>query len=69
MLKLCWYYELKKDIPYLALMEELWGVFSEFFEENKPRNIEAEWYKVEYIYTVYIRNSSQQFLCINEKIR
>ena len=26
-------FELTKDTPYLALTGELWGVFSEYFEE------------------------------------
>ena len=39
--KLCSYYELTKDTPYLALKGELWDVLSGFFGENKPQDIES----------------------------
>ena len=40
-MKLCLDYKLRKDTSYLALTSELWGVLSEFFGENIPRDIES----------------------------
>ena len=38
-LKLCFNYELTKDIPYLNLAGELWVIFSEFLGEKMPQYI------------------------------
>ena len=41
------HHEFTKETPYLALLCELWGVFSEFSREKIPRDIESALYLIQ----------------------